>query len=142
VSHVIDPVNAGESGNTRLGPSCRPAEFEQLVMCDALTLSGLIKRREVSCVDVMTAYLDHIEVNNRSVNASVALRDRDELLAEARDALACRTFEREFGTAMPGLAAVLRRAWRIHVASAPAREALNRRAGEAVDERGTIHALA
>ena len=44
--------------------------------------------------------------------------------------------------AMPGLAAVLRRAWRIHVASAPAREALNRRAGEAVDERGTIHALA
>jgi hypothetical protein len=44
--------------------------------------------------------------------------------------------------AMPGLAAVLRRAWRIHVASAPARQALNRRAGEAVDERGTIHALA
>src|SRR6476620_2580107 len=78
VSHVIDPVNAGESGNTRLGPSCRPAEFEQLVMCDALTLSGVIKRREVSCVDVMTAYLDHIEVHNPGVNAIVALRDRDE----------------------------------------------------------------
>ena len=33
-------------------------------MCDALTLSSVIKSRQVSCVDVMTAYLDHIELHN------------------------------------------------------------------------------
>ncbi|RZL70752.1 MAG: amidase, partial [Rhodococcus sp. (in: high G+C Gram-positive bacteria)] len=85
MSHVIDPVTAGDSGRTRPGPSSQPREYGELVMCDALTLSGLIKSRQVSCADVMTAYLDHIELHNRSVNAIVALRDRDELLTEARE---------------------------------------------------------
>ncbi|SEB43079.1 amidase [Rhodococcus jostii] len=85
MSHVIDPVSAGDSGRTRPGPSGAPREYGELVMCDALTLSNVIKSRQVSCIDVMTAYLDHIELHNRSVNAIVALRDRDQLLAEARE---------------------------------------------------------
>jgi hypothetical protein len=44
--------------------------------------------------------------------------------------------------AMPGLADVLRRAWRVHVATGDVREALTARAREAADNRGTIHALA
>ena len=44
--------------------------------------------------------------------------------------------------AMPGLADVLRRAWRVHVATGDVGEALTARAREAADNRGTIHALA
>jgi len=44
--------------------------------------------------------------------------------------------------AMPGLADVLRRAWRIHVATGETQAALGRRARETVDTRGSIHALA
>jgi hypothetical protein len=44
--------------------------------------------------------------------------------------------------AIPGLADVLRRAWRIHVASGTAHAAMRPRASEAADDRGSIHALA
>lgn len=44
--------------------------------------------------------------------------------------------------AMPGLADVLRRAWRIHIATGAARAALDHRARETADTRGTIYALA
>ena len=54
-----------------------------LVRLDALDLSRLIRTREVSCAEVMRAYLDHIDAHNPRVNAIVALRDRDDLLAEA-----------------------------------------------------------
>jgi len=54
-----------------------------LVDHDAVALSRLIRRREVSCVEVMTTYLDHIARHNPTVNAIVALRERDELLTEA-----------------------------------------------------------
>jgi amidase len=54
-------------------------------MMDAWALAGAIRAREVSCVEVMTAYLDHIERINPRVNAIVALRDRAALLAEARE---------------------------------------------------------
>ncbi|KJV03814.1 amidase [Rhodococcus sp. IEGM 1354] len=64
---------------TTVGPAA------ELLMSDAVELSGKIKRREVSCVETMTAYLDHIEAHNPTVNAIVALRDRDELMDEARE---------------------------------------------------------
>jgi amidase len=59
-----------------------------IVMMDALALSGAIKSREVSCVEVMTATLDHIERINPRVNAIVSLQDRGGLIeqAKARDA--------------------------------------------------------
>ncbi|MFC7448072.1 amidase [Rhodococcus daqingensis] len=77
---VVDPINEGSSDAGGESPS----DSRDLVMCDALELSSLIRRREVSCVETMYSYLDHIELHNPSVNAIVALRDRDELLAEAR----------------------------------------------------------
>ena len=49
----------------------------------AAELSAAIRGRVVSCVEVMTAYLDRIDEVNPAVNAIVALRPRSELLAEA-----------------------------------------------------------
>jgi amidase len=70
-----------------------PARSTSLVMMDARALASAIRAREVSCVEVMTAYLDHIEWVNPHVNAIVALRDRAALLAEAKEKdaqIACR----------------------------------------------------
>jgi amidase len=61
-----------------------PAQSSALVMMSAKALADAIRTRQVSCIEVMTAYLDHIERINPVVNAIVALRDRDDLLAEAK----------------------------------------------------------
>lgn len=63
----------------------RPSD---IVMMDGVTLASAIRARQVSCVEVMAAYLDHIEKINPKVNAIVALQDRAGLLAQAgeRDA--------------------------------------------------------
>ena len=56
-----------------------------LVMMDAVALASAIHSRRTSCVEVMSAYLDHIERLNPEVNAIVALQDRAALLAQARE---------------------------------------------------------
>jgi amidase len=61
------------------------AQSTPLVMMNARALAEAIRSRQVSCVEVMNAYLDHIERINPQVTALVALRDRDDLLAEARE---------------------------------------------------------
>jgi len=55
-----------------------------IVMMDALALSGAIKSKQVSCVEVMNAFLDRIAALNPKVNAIVALQDRDDLVAQAK----------------------------------------------------------
>ncbi len=50
----------------------------------AAALSESIHARDVSCREVMAAYLDRIDDENPAVNAIVSRRDRDELMAEAR----------------------------------------------------------
>jgi len=61
------------------------SQANDLVMMDATSLTSVIHTRRVSCVEVMAAYLDHIEKLNPKVNAIVALQDRGELLAQARE---------------------------------------------------------
>jgi Asp-tRNA(Asn)/Glu-tRNA(Gln) amidotransferase A subunit family amidase len=61
------------------------ATVPELVEPDSRTLAGLIERREVSCVEVVAAHLDQIERLNPTLNAIVARRDPDEVLAEARE---------------------------------------------------------
>lgn len=51
---------------------------------DALALSEAIRSREISCVEVMKAYLAQIETHNPRVNAIVSLRKASELLTEAK----------------------------------------------------------
>jgi amidase len=61
------------------------AKISDIVMMDARALAAAIKARKLSSVEVMTAYLDHIAIFNPKVNAIVALQDRDQLLAQARE---------------------------------------------------------
>jgi amidase len=53
-------------------------------MLDAVALSAAIKARQVSCVEIMAAFLDHVERVNSRVNAIVSLQDRDDLLRQAK----------------------------------------------------------
>ena len=59
-----------------------------LVLMNGMALSQAIRSKQVSCVEVMTAYLDHIEIFNPRVNAIISMPPREALLAEAdeRDA--------------------------------------------------------
>lgn len=70
--------SVAQAGSTTSGPA-------DIVMMDAALLESTIRSRRVSCVEVMTAYLDHIENLNPKVNAIVALQDRAGLLAQARE---------------------------------------------------------
>ena len=57
----------------------------EIVSLDGVPLSEAIHRRDISCVEVMGAYLDQIDAVNPLVNAIVALRERRDLLAEAAE---------------------------------------------------------
>jgi amidase len=54
-----------------------------IVLMDALSLGAAIRAKKLSCVEVMEAYLDHIDRFNPAANAIVSLRDRTEVMAEA-----------------------------------------------------------
>nr|WP_281377697.1 amidase [Saccharopolyspora hordei] len=56
-----------------------------MVLLDAVELSWLISRREVSCVEVMETYLAHVDRFNPQVNAIVSRVDADELVEQARE---------------------------------------------------------
>jgi len=57
----------------------------ELVNLTANELSSAIKSKRVSCVEVMTAYLDRIERMNPRVNAIVSLQPREDLLEQAAE---------------------------------------------------------
>lgn len=59
--------------------------ISDIVLMDARSLATAIGSRKVSCVEVMSAYLDHIATFNPNVNAIVALQEREGLLAQARE---------------------------------------------------------
>ena len=61
------------------------AACSDIVAMDAVALAAAIRTRRVSCVEVMAAYLDHIDTLNSKANAIVALEDRDRLMAQARE---------------------------------------------------------
>jgi amidase len=60
-------------------------KISDIVLMDALALGAAIRAKKISCVEVMTAFLDHIDRFNPGANAIVSLRPRNELLAEARE---------------------------------------------------------
>jgi amidase len=61
------------------------ANSRSIVMMDGMELSKAIHSGDVSCRDVMIAYLDHIAQVNPKVNAIVSLQDRDGLLQQAAE---------------------------------------------------------
>ncbi|HTC82959.1 MAG TPA: amidase [Rhizomicrobium sp.] len=72
-------------GAAMLVSNAAMAATSDIVMMDARSLSKAIAAKKLSCVEVMTATLDHIARYNLKVNAIVALQDRDRLMAEARE---------------------------------------------------------
>ncbi|MDB5424181.1 MAG: amidase, partial [Phenylobacterium sp.] len=58
--------------------------LSDIVTLDAVGLGQAIRSRKISCVEVMGAYLDHIDRVNPRVNAIVALQDRAGLLRQAQ----------------------------------------------------------
>ena len=57
----------------------------RIVDMSAVDLARAIRTRALSCVEVMTAFLDRIEALNPRVNAIVALQERAGLLAQASE---------------------------------------------------------
>ncbi|MFL1905789.1 amidase [Streptomyces tauricus] len=108
------PARAADSGDAEiLWPQVRrPKDLGRIPYWDAAELSVAIRHRIVSCVEVMTAYLDHIDRINPKVNALVSLRPRTDLLKEARtkdhllDQGACQGWMHGFPHAVKDLADV------------------------------------
>ena len=71
-------------------------EPDAITHLGAVALSAAIHRGDVSCAEVMRAYLDRIAQVNPAVNAVVALRPREALMAQAaeRDAERARGLSR------------------------------------------------
>src|SRR5215475_1578147 len=75
-------ISAAMPSTSQAAAGVRPSD---IVLLDAVALSSAIHSRQVSCVEVMTAHLDHIDKLNPKVNAIVALQDRGGLLAQANE---------------------------------------------------------
>ena len=78
-------ATAAVGGAVWMGTALSQPGPADIVMMNAVDLSNAIRTKQVSCVEVMTAYLDHIGRINPKVNAIVSLQDRDDLLAQARE---------------------------------------------------------
>jgi amidase len=76
------PITATVSPASEAAAAFQPSD---IVMMDAVALNRAIHSRRVSCVEVMTAYLDHIDRLNPKVNAIVALQERSGLMAHAAE---------------------------------------------------------
>jgi len=78
-SRVAD-VLADVPPDDRYAPAMAPNDITAL---GAAELSAAVHRRDVSCREVMSAYLDRIHARNPSLNAIVSLQEGDDVLAEA-----------------------------------------------------------
>src|SRR5690554_1159311 len=54
-----------------------------IIELDAVALSQAIRNKELSCVETLNAFLQHIDALNPEVNALVAMQDRDVLHRQA-----------------------------------------------------------
>jgi len=67
--------------------ACRLSKsVSQIIDWSALDLSNAIRTKEVSCVEVMTAYLKHIHQYNPVYNAIISRVSEEILIAKAQDA--------------------------------------------------------
>ena len=60
-------------------------KVSEIVLMDGAALSHAVKSKQVSCIEVMTAYLDHIGIFNPGVNALISMQPRDVLLEQANE---------------------------------------------------------
>jgi len=76
---------AGLLSASAAGAGSAAARAGDIASMDATALAGAIRTRQVSCAEVMGAYLDQIERHNPAANAIVALQDRGDLLRQAAE---------------------------------------------------------
>jgi amidase len=81
----IDSITPVIAGLVARSASLAPAQTPDILELGACALSDLITSREVSCIEVIGVYLDHIARTNSAYNAIVSLRERDDILADARE---------------------------------------------------------
>src|SRR5579872_331651 len=79
---VAAGVILGDVSGTSKG---KASPSSDLVMMNAGELCHAIRTRQVSCQEVMSAYLAHIEALNSKVNAIVSLQPRDGLMKQAAE---------------------------------------------------------
>lgn len=82
---MVSEDGESKAAESSLGRTAMAEALSSIVAMEATALSAAIRARQISCVEVMTAYLDQIERVNPIVNAIVALRERAALMAEARE---------------------------------------------------------
>ncbi len=58
---------------------------KEIISLDATALSAAIHAKSVSCVEVLDAYLGRIDLLNPTFNAIVAMQDREQLTAIAKE---------------------------------------------------------
>ena len=75
-----------ESASTANNSSDIPSMNDQITALSASALSLAIREREISCYEVMTAYLERIHRFNPTYNAIVSLASDDTLFEEAKAA--------------------------------------------------------
>src|SRR5437764_866482 len=78
----IHELQEGQAMTKQRAASAKPSD---LVLMNGIELSRAIRSKQVSCVEVMNVYLDHIAQYNPRVNAIVALQPREGLLAQAKE---------------------------------------------------------
>src|ERR1700693_2047652 len=78
-------AGAAIGGAMSAGAAAAAGAPSQIVMLSAAALANAIRSKQLSCLEVMAAYLDQIERLNPHVNAIVVLQDRGSLLAQARE---------------------------------------------------------
>ncbi len=76
---------AAGSGVVGAGPAAAQTAATEILGWDADVLAGHIRAKDVSCREVMEAYLGQIERLNPQVNAIVQLQDADGLMAQATE---------------------------------------------------------
>lgn len=59
--------------------------MKSIVFKSATEITKLIRSKEVSCVEVVKQFLDHIELFNHSINAITDILDYDEIINEAKE---------------------------------------------------------
>lgn len=59
--------------------------YSDIIELDAVALSKAIRSQEISCVETLNAFLQHIDTLNPKVNALVAMQDRNLLHQQAQE---------------------------------------------------------
>ncbi|MFT4824589.1 MAG: amidase [Halioglobus sp.] len=82
---IVSGLAGGEEKTVRSTASSAQSPREtEVVAFSALELSVAIRNKQVSCVEVMQAYLAHIDTFNPKFNAIVSMRDYSQLMEEAQ----------------------------------------------------------